>query len=160
MSPVYTTETWEYDGTTFTNTNWIPVEPTGTEFATTTTYTFDDQGIPTAVLERFENETFLGDLYGLDDEDTKFVGGAHVAVMYLFYNGAADESGSEGSSAVETSGAEESGSAVASGEEAEGTDEPSAASALAPVNLWRAVGGVMAVWTVGAIAGVGLMAAL
>lgn len=142
------TETWSYDGATYTNTVRSLLDPFNTEHVSRTTYTFDEQGVPTAYLEDLYEKLEVGDYYA-PVNGSEHVGGVHVAVMYLIHDGAeSSESGSETGSGTET------------GADVEETGEPSAGSALAPANLWRAVGGVMALWTVGAIAGVGIMAAL
>lgn len=136
------TETWSYDGATYTNTVRSLLDPFNTEHVSRTTYTFDEQGVPTAYLKDLYEGLEMGDYYE-PVNGSEHVGGVHVAVMYLIHDGAdSTESGTE------------------TGADVEETGEPNTGSAMAPATLWRAVGGVMALWTAGAIAGVGIMAAL
>ncbi|KAG7130136.1 hypothetical protein HYQ45_010935 [Verticillium longisporum] len=126
-----TTMTWDYQGTTTTQTYIFPIPDPDQTY-----------GEPSTAAYTFGPE-------GPDEEyypDGPWVGVKGTPAVILFNKGAAETNNAAPSSST-TGGS---------------TDpvEESGASAVRSAGNWGAAGGVMAVWTVAALAGVGLVAAL
>ncbi|KAM0282816.1 hypothetical protein ACHAQH_002820 [Verticillium albo-atrum] len=133
------TYVWDYEGTTTTQVFDIPYVVDEQDWETfTSQYTFDESGKPT-------DEPF---------PDSDYVGIKIKAAILLVNDGPVETNSAEPSN----NSVAPSGSAAPSS--ATNTVEESGGSALRSTGTWGAIGGMMAVWTVGALAGVGLVAAL
>ncbi|KAM0617578.1 hypothetical protein ACHAP0_001388 [Verticillium nonalfalfae] len=125
------TVTWDYQGTTTTQTFYFPIPDPDQTY-----------GEPSTAAYTFGPE-------GPDEEyypDGPWVGVKGTPAVILFNKGTAETNSAAPSSST-TGGS---------------TDpvEESGASAMRSAGIWGAAGGVTAVWTVAALAGVGLVAAL
>ncbi|KAM0327207.1 hypothetical protein ACHAQA_006340 [Verticillium albo-atrum] len=145
--PRSTTVTWVWQGTTTSQVQpvWAPYPTEGLK-TVTSTFTFDEEGRPSGA--------------GHDGTDDFYIGVKGTSAIILFNEGPAETSGTAPPSSS-SSGAPSNSSDTDGGsdDDAENVDE-SAGSALRPTSMWGAVGGMMVVWTVGALAGAGLIAAL